>query len=141
MELCSDRETDPKGCVTHLFFIAKEGKPLQNMYSLQDIISIFLTACGGIGIIGTALVWIARAVGFLKRPEIEQDTKIEDHENRIKELERKANRDSEQISSVQEEMKVLLMGTHALLRHAIDGNDTDSLKQAENDIIKFLSNK
>ena len=114
---------------------------MQTMYSLQDIISIFLTACGGIGIIGTALVWIARAVGFLKRPEIEQDTKIEDHENRIKELERKANRDSEQINSVQEEMKVLLMGTHALLRHAIDGNDTDSLKQAENDIIKFLSNK
>jgi hypothetical protein len=111
------------------------------MYSLQDIISIFLTACGGIGIIGTALVWIARMVGFFKKPEEAQNSMLEDHENRIKELERKANRDFEQISSVQEEMKVLLMGTHALLRHAIDGNDTDSLKQAENDIIKFLSNK
>ena len=86
------------------------------------------------GIIGTALVWIARMVGFFKKPEEAQNSMLEDHENRIKELERKANRDFEQISSVQEEMKVLLMGTHALLRHAIDGNDTDSLKQAENDI-------
>ena len=114
---------------------------MQTMYSLQDIISIFLAACGGIGIIGAAVVWIARAVGFFKKPEIEQDAKLEDHEKRIKELERKTNRDFEQISSVQEEMRILMLGTHALLRHAIDGNDKDSLKQAESDIIKFLNNK
>ena len=72
---------------------------------------------------------------------MEQNAKLEDHENRLKELERKANRDFEQINSVQEEMKVILLGTHALLRHAIDGNDTASLRQAETDIIKFLNNK
>lgn len=114
---------------------------MQTMYSLQDIISIFLAACGGIGIIGAAVVWIARAVGFLKRPEIEQDAKLEDHEARIRELENKTNRDYEQIKTITEEMRIIMLGTHALLRHAIDGNDMDSLKQAESDIIKFLSNK
>ena len=111
------------------------------MYSLQDIISIFLAACGGIGIIGAAVVWIARAVGFLKKPEAEQNAKLDDHEARLKELERKTNRDFEQIKTITEEMRILMLGTHALLRHAIDGNDVESLKQAENDIIKFLSNK
>lgn len=114
---------------------------MQTMYSLSDIISIFLAACGGIAVIGAAIVWIARAVGFLKKPEVEQDAKLEDHETRIKELERKTAKSSDQVTSLQEEMKILLMGTHALLRHAIDGNDKESLKQAESDIIKFLNNK
>ena len=114
---------------------------MQTMYSVQDIISIILAVCGGIGIIGAAIVWIAKAVGFFKRPEIEQDAKIADHENRIKELERKTSRDYEQIQTMTEEMRILMMGTHALLRHAIDGNDTQALKQAEIDIIKFLNNK
>ena len=114
---------------------------MQTMYSVQDIISIILAVCGGIGIIGAAIVWIAKAVGFFKRPELEQDAKISDHEKRIRELESKANRDYEQIQTMTEEMRILMMGTHALLRHAIDGNDTASLKQAEIDIIKFLNNK
>lgn len=114
---------------------------MQAMYSVQDIISIILAVCGGIGIIGGAIVWVAKAVGFFKRPELEQDKKISDHENRIRELERKANRDFEQIQTMTKEMRILMMGTHALLRHAIDGNDTDSLKQAERDIIQFLNDK
>ena len=114
---------------------------MQTLYSVNDIIQIILAVCGGIGIIGAAVVWVARAVGVFRRPEVEQNAKLEDHENRLKELERKANRDIEQINSVQEEMKVILLGTHALLRHAIDGNDTASLRQAETDIIKFLNNK
>ena len=114
---------------------------MQTLYSVTDIIQIILAVCGGIGIIGAAIVWIARAVGFFKKPEEEQNARIENHETRLKELERKSDKESEQISSVQEEMKVLLLGTHALLRHAIDGNDIVSLKEAENDIIKFLNNK
>lgn len=114
---------------------------MQTMYSLSDIISIFLTACGAIAIVGGAVVWIARAIGFLKKPEVAQDEKLEDHEKRIRELERRTDRSNSQSASLQEEMKILLMATHALLRHAIDGNDTTSLKQAEQDIIKFLNNK
>lgn len=114
---------------------------MQPLYSVNDIIQIILAVCGGIGIIGAAVVWVSRAVGFFKKPEVEQDARLDDHEKRLKELERKSIRDFQQINSVQEEMKVILLGTHALLRHAIDGNDTESLKQAESDIIKFLNNK
>ena len=114
---------------------------MQTMYSVQDIIAIILAVCGGISVIGGAVVWGAKAFGFIRRPEMEQDSKIADHETRIRELERKANRDFEQIQVMTEEMRILMMGTHALLRHAIDGNDTDSLKQAEKDIIQFLNNK
>lgn len=114
---------------------------MQPLYSVNDIIQIILAVCGGIGIIGAAIVWVSRAVGFFRKPEAKQDERLDDHEKRLKELERKANQDYEQISSVQEEMKVILLGTHALLRHAIDGNDVDSLKKAETDIIKFLNNK
>lgn len=114
---------------------------MQNLYTVNDLAQMFLAICGGIGIIGAAIVWIARAVGFFRKPEEAQNLKLEDHENRLRELERKSNRDYEQISSMQEEMKVILLGTHALLRHAIDGNDTASLKQAESDIMSFLTNK
>ena len=114
---------------------------MQTMYTLNDIISIFLAACGGIAVIGAAIVWIARAVGFIKRPEVEQDAKLEDHEDRIRALESKSAKSGDQVTSMQEEIKILLLGTYALLRHAIDGNDKESLKQAEADIVKFLSNK
>ena len=110
------------------------------MIEIQDVISLFLTFCGGIGIIGAATVYIAKAVGWIKKPEIKQNNILEDHEKRITELERKTDNDYSDIKKLQEEMAMMLRAVMALVSHSLDGNNKDELKDSKKEINVYLQN-
>ena len=111
------------------------------MIEIQDVISLFLTFCGGIGIIGAATVYIAKAVGWIRRPEIKQDNILQDHEKRITELEGKTETDYTEIKKLQAEMKMMLKAVVAIMKHEIDGNHQADLLAAQKDIEKYLVEK
>lgn len=111
------------------------------MIEIQDVISLFLTFCGGIGIIGAATVYIAKAVGWIRRPEIKQDAILQDHEKRITELEGKTDNDYTEIQKLQAEMKMMLKAVVAIMKHEIDGNHQEDLLEAQKDIEKYLVEK
>jgi len=111
------------------------------MIQIQDVISLFLTFCGGVSIIGAAAVYIAKAVGWIRKPEVKQNEILQDHEKRICELEAKADNDYEDIKTLQTEVKMMLKATLALMKHAIDGNHTSDLQRTKDDIEDYLVGK
>ena len=113
---------------------------MMDMIATQDLISLFLTFCGGISIIGAAAVYIAKAVGWIRRPEHKQDEMLQDHEKRISELEEKTENDYSDIKKLQEEMAMMLRAVMALVTHSLDGNNKDELKDSKKEINSYLQN-
>ena len=111
------------------------------MITIQAIIQLFLAFCGGVSVLGAAAVYIAKAVGWIRKPEIKQNAVLDDHEKRIKRLEEKTDNDYENINKLQTEMKMMLKATLALMKHAIDGNHTDDLLKVKDDIEDYLLEK
>ena len=111
------------------------------LISIQNIISLFLSFCGGIGILGAAAVYVAKAIGWIKKPEIKQNEVLKDHEKRISVLESKADNDFNEIQTLQKEVKMVLRAVVAIMKHELDGNHTDDLLEVQNDIEKYLLDK
>ena len=111
------------------------------MIQIQDVISLFLTFCGGVSIIGAAAVYIAKAIGWIKRPETKQNEILQDHEKRICELEAKADNDYEDIKTLQKEVKMVLKAVVEIMKHEVDGNHTASLQKVQKDIEDYLLEK
>ena len=111
------------------------------MYSIADIVSLFLAFCGGISALGAASVYIAKAVGWIRKPEEHQNALLADHEKRITSLETKVNSDYSSIQKLQKEVKLMLKAVVAIMTHELDGNHTDDLQKALKDINNYLLEK
>ena len=96
---------------------------MMDMIQIQDVISLFLTFCGGVSIIGAAAVYIAKAIGWIKKPEIKQNEILKDHEDRIARLEDKVGNDYTEIKRLQKEMKMVLRAVVAIMKHELDDNE------------------
>jgi hypothetical protein len=112
-----------------------------DMIPVSDLISLFLAFCGGISIIGAAAAYVAKAVGWLKRPEEKQNEILQDHEKRIARLEEKTDNDYSDIRKLQQEMKMMLRAVVAIMKHEIDGNNTADLKKEQEAIDDYLFEK
>lgn len=111
------------------------------MLSVHDIISLILAVCGGIAILGSAAVYIGKAIGWIRKPEEKQNETLEDHETRIRVLEDKLDKDYKHLKSVDKLMSLVLEAQGALLDHALDGNHTASVSKAKQDIDAHLRSK
>ena len=111
------------------------------MISVTAIIQLFLAFCGGVSCLGAALAYIAKAIGWIKRPEVKQNAVLEDHEKRIKRLEEKTDNDYNDIRKLQQEMKMMLKAVVAIMKHEIDGNHTSDLQKVQKDIEDYLLEK
>lgn len=91
--------------------------------------------------ISSAIAVIINLISKLREPDKLRDEKIKQLENRISELE-KANRDKDdKFNGIEEGNKIIQTALLALLKHSLNGNDTDALKKAEADLESYLINK
>lgn len=111
------------------------------MISIHNLITLFLSFCGGIGILGAAVAYIAKAIGWIRLPEKHQDETLADHEKRISELERKTDSDYDDIKKLNREVKMVLQAIVAIMKHELDGNHQSDLIKAQADIEKYLLEK
>lgn len=128
-------------------------------FTLNEAVAWVLAVCGGIAGIGAAVAVIVKFNSFLKRPNHEQDLKIEDlttrmvkMETKIEEMEsdlKKQNdqhmelfkRDKERLDAQENSMNMLLRANFALLGHALNGNNVEQMQSAFNDIQEYLFNR
>ena len=108
------------------------------MVSITAIIQLFLAFCAGISCMGAALAYIAKAIGWIRKPEADQNRMLEDHEKRIKDLETKVDKDYTDISKLQKEMELVLRAVVAIMKHDLDGNNTEDMNAVQHDIDKYL---
>ena len=128
-------------------------------FTLADAITWILSVCGAIAGIGAAIAVLVKFNTFLKKPNHEQDVKIEAMEEKITKMSGEVDavkdllaskdsqymdlfkRDKARLDAQENSMNMLLRANFALLGHALNGNNVEQMHSAFNDIQEYLFNR
>ena len=128
-------------------------------FTLSQMFVWIVSVCGGITGIAAAIAVMVKFNTFLKKPNHDQDVKIEELTTRVTKLEGKVEgleddfkkqnlhhkelfeRDKERLDAQENSMNMLLRANFALLGHALNGNNVEQMQSAFNDIQEYLFNR
>ena len=128
-------------------------------FTLADAVTWILSVCGAIAGIGAAIAVLVKFNTFLKKPNHEQDVKIENLEEKITKRSGEVDavkdllaskdsqymdlfkRDKARLDAQENSMNMLLRANFALLGHALNGNNVEQMQSAFNDIQEYLFNR
>ena len=94
-----------------------------------------------IGVIAAGISWIIKGHRALKAPEVRQDERLTALEKRVAEHDEYFKRDKLRLEAIEDGNRVSLRALRALMAHSIDGNETDALKKAKEDLDEYLINR
>ena len=100
-----------------------------------------LAALGFIGALGAACGYIAKGFKAVRKPEEEQNRRIDALEKRCDEYDRNLKQDKRDIEEIKKVEHLILKTNFALLQHGIDGNNIEPMKKAQEDIQNYLIDK
>ena len=107
-----------------------------------------IAIAGAIITISTAIGVLINLVTKLKEPERKQDERIKALEDRadkfdgiIEKFQGYFDNDDKRLKAIDEGNKITQTALLALLKHALNGNDTQALKIAEKNLEEYLINK
>ena len=86
---------------------------------------VIITTLGGAGAI------IISIVKWWKQPDKDRDKMLNEHEKKL-------DNDHKRLMELEESNKIMMQSMLALMSHAIDGNHTEDLRQARDDLQKYL---
>jgi hypothetical protein len=111
---------------------------------LVAFIGAISAVCAGIA---TIVGFICKVVAKWKAPEVEQNRRIKELEDDVKALKAQNEifsqyfvNDNNRFNAVEISNRAILSTLRALLKHAINGNDIEQLKKADEDLDDFLIN-
>lgn len=107
----------------------------------MQLMEAFLALCGAIVAVSAAIGVIVTAVKKAKTPETKQNERIETLEHRVDKHDELLGNDKRRLDKIDEGNRVTQRALLAMLKHSLDGNDTDSLRRAESDIERYLIEK
>jgi hypothetical protein len=107
----------------------------------MQLLEAFLALCGAIVAVSAAIGVIVTAVKKAKTPNQRQDERIETLEHRVDKHDELLGNDKKRLDKIDEGNRVTQRALLALLKHSLDGNDTDSLRRAESDLEVYLIEK
>ena len=118
------------------------------MLSLEEFWTLLLGCCSALITISAAVSLVISAIKKLKEPEDAQNKEIKDLKNEVIEIKAQLKvhdeyfgNDNKRLSSIEEGNRVTQRALLALMSHAINGNDVEKLKKAENDLKEYLIKK
>ena len=133
-------KTNPENSPGEIF-VKSFRKVIFGLISINEVIGLILAICGGISVLGGAFVYILKVLGWIRKPEQEQNSKLHDHEIRITKLEQKSNNDYEEIEELKKQNYLLLTAMLATIKHQINGDDVESLKECSASIEKYVKDR
>ena len=118
-------------------------------FTLTQAWAVILSICGGIVTIAAAIGVALKIRDHFKRPNLRQDEEIERLWRKVNEMEdshrqdrveflRYFKNDKERLDAIEQGNRVTQQAILALLRHGIDGNDVDGMKDAEKNLHDYL---
>lgn len=114
-------------------------------FTMQQMFNLLLALCGAIITVSGAVMVIIKAIQTVNRPDKIQDERIQSLEDEVKSIQERlilGNRhfeaDAAHIKAIEEANAVTQKAILALLSHAINGNDVESLKRAKLDLEDYL---
>lgn len=121
-------------------------------FTPAQLVSVLLAICAAIVTIATAInvinSWIQKRREKKQKPEDDQNERIKRVEELLVEYNKKFEQydmflknDNRRLSAIEESIKIDRRGFLALIKHAIDGNDIESLKASRKELEDYLLNK
>ena len=105
--------------------------------SMADV----LYFAGAITVIAAALNWIVKGVQHLKKPNKNQDQKIQDNQDLLQQHTKLLANDDKRLKQLEEQGHLEMQALLALLEHSLDGNNSQRMKEVKNEIQKYLIEK
>lgn len=105
----------------------------------MDYINTTMQIFGYITATGAAFGVVWKLFRAFKKPSDENSKKIVEHEEKIKELNVKADKDYKAINEIKTMQSAMCQALIALIDHEITGNHVDGLKNTKKDLIKQLT--
>lgn len=117
-------------------------------FTPAQLIALVLGICGAIVTISAAIGVIAKALDKARAPEKEQNERLDAHEKRLNALDdiivkfrEYFDNDDRRFKEIEKSNKITQSALLALLKHSINGNDTESLKEARKNLEEYLIEK
>lgn len=117
-------------------------------FTPAQLIALVLAICGAIVTISAAIGVIAKALDKARAPEKEQNERLDAHEKRLNALDEIIvkfreyfDNDDRRFKEIEKSNKITQSALLALLKHSINGNDTESLKEARKNLEEYLIEK
>ena len=117
-------------------------------FTPQEVYTIIMAVCGLITAVAAAVAVIIKAISKAKAPDAARDQRLDAQEIRLdqqdekmKEYDKHFAMDKRRIDLIEEGSKKTQQGILALMSHAINGNDVEKLKEARDDLEKYLVNR
>lgn len=84
---------------------------------------------------------ISVIVTKMKSPNVRQDERITSLETRTDQIEKHLDNDNKRLQEIEKGNRITQQSILALMRHAIDGNNIDQLREAESNMQEYLIQK
>lgn len=117
-------------------------------FTPAQLIALILSVCAAIVTISTAIGVITKALDKARAPEKEQNERLDAHEKRLNALDdiivkfrEYFDNDDRRFKEIEKSNKITQSALLALLKHSINGNDTESLKEARKNLEEYLIEK
>ena len=117
-------------------------------FTPAQLIAVILSVCAAIVTISAAIGVIAKALDKARAPEKEQNERLDAHEKRLNALDdiivkfrESFDNDARRFKEIEKSNKITQSALLALLKHSINGNDTESLKEARKNLEEYLIEK
>lgn len=117
-------------------------------FTPAQLAALVLGICGAIVTISAAIGAITKALDKAKAPELKQNERLDAHEKRLNALDEVVvkfreyfDNDDKRFKAIEKSNKITQSALLALLKHSLNGNDTESLKKAEKSLEEFLIEK
>ena len=100
-----------------------------------------LALAGAITTIGSAAEKVSKAVKAARAPNDEQNDRLTKLEDRMEKAERKLANDQRHFETIDAGNRVTQLALLALLDHGIDGNNTEQMQHAKEELQQHLINR
>lgn len=117
-------------------------------FTPAELVSIILGICAAIVTISAAIGVIAKLIVKARAPEAEQNIRLDTIDKRLDDIDKTIatfreyfTNDDNRFKAIERSNKVTQTALLALLKHSLNGNDIDSLKEAEKSLEEYLIDK
>lgn len=117
-------------------------------FTTAELVSMILGVCAAIVTISAAIGVIAKAIEKAKQPEAKQNARLEAIEKRLDDIDKTLTKhgefltnDDNRFKAIEKSNKITQASLLALLKHALNGNDISTLRDAEKNLEEYLLEK
>lgn len=105
---------------------------------IEQLWNAIQVICAGIIVLGGAGGIIVGLYKWAKKPDLNRDEKLKGHDEMLDNDNKRLNKLESAQENTDEALQVLMKAMLAMMSHAIDGNHTEQLAEARDDLHEYL---